>query len=260
MKALTFDVIEQLQKSAGIVSSEEASAEEKVKALDLILSYVDDIDTANDFCKIGGLFILLPCLESTIPDIREKAALLVAEMAQNNPYCQKELLDGGVLPKLMNMLNESDTEIAGIRAISCLVRGYEPSLKKFISIGGIKCLIGFLQSNNKKLVTRVAFFLDSLCIEHQEIQKELYELKAFETIIPLIQPKFEYDECLEKLLSLLCTLLQNFDGIREPANSAIKHSLKQSLEQIIQKTGDKPECEETIECSNKILMQLNENP
>lgn len=224
-----------------------------MNALDTILNYVDDIDTANDFCKIGGLFVLLPCLESAIPTIREKTVLLMAEMAQNNPFCQKELLDGGVLPKLMNLLQDKSTEIAAIRSISCLVRGYEPSSKEFIKIGGIECLLGCLQSENEKVVFRSSFLLNSICMDFSSIRNQLFEMGAIKVIIPLIQPKCEYDASLETLLSLLWLVVGDSDI------DSNYHSLINVLEEIVLKSENKPECKETVDFCQKLLERLHEN-
>lgn len=254
MKALTVDVIEQLQRSAQIVASQSASEEEKINALDSILNHVDDIDTANDFCKIGGLFVLSPCLDSTSSEIRNKAALLSAELAQNNPYCQKELLESGLLPKLMNLLSKNDTVIAGLRAISCLVRNYEPCSDAFIEIGGVECLLGCLQQkNNEKLITRAAFLLNSLSIDNPDIRNVLLNSNVVEFTIPLIQPKLEYDVCLESLLLLLCSVIEytgNFKASQYPDFKAI-------LRDIIKYVSDKPECSETIEYSQKLLKYIS---
>lgn len=252
LKSLTVDVIEQLQNAAAVVGSESSSEEDKVNALDTILNYVDDIDTANDFCKIGGLFVLLPCLESTIPTIREKTILLMAEMAQNNPFCQKELLDGGVLPKLMNLLGDKSMEIAAIRSISCLVRGYEPSSKEFLKIGGIECLLKCLQSENEQVVSRSSFLLRSICIDFPYIRIRLCEMGALKIIIPLIQPRCEYNASLETLLSLLCLFGDfGFDPNYD--------SLVNILEEIVLKSGNKPECKETVDYCQQLLERLNKN-
>lgn len=140
------DVIEQLQLAAEVIGCESSSKESKISSLDTILNYVDDIDTSIDFCKIGGLFVLLRSLNSPYSEIRNKSALLVAELAQNNPFCQEKLLEAGILPKLMNLLNEKETAVNGIRALSCLIRGHEPCFKAFIENGrNIECLLGCFQ-------------------------------------------------------------------------------------------------------------------
>ncbi|XP_055305643.1 hsp70-binding protein 1 [Sitodiplosis mosellana] len=255
LKALTIDVIEQLQTAAETIGSETATEDMKVNAMDTILNYVDDIDTAIDFCKIGGLFVLLPCLCSPYSAIRKKSARLVAELAQNNPYCQQQLLAADVLPKLMDLLTESETAIDGIRAISCLVRSYEPCLNAFTEIGGLECLLGCLQqSEQEKLITRAAFLLNSLCNDFPRIKDELIKLKVIEMIIPLIQPSTEYNICLETLLSALCSLTESNEAIERCRT--VEFNFASTLDEIIKVAHDKDECKEIVEYSRLLLKNI----
>lgn len=250
LKALTVDVIEQLQKAAGILGSESTTLDQKTNALDDILNYVDDIDTAMDFCKIGGLHVLLPSLESPYAEIRNKSASLIAELAQNNPYCQQQIIEIDVLPKLMNLLCEQETLATSLRAISCVVRSYEPGLREFTKLGGLECLLGCLQkSNDEKLITRTAFFLNSLCSDFPEICDDLVKSKAIEMIMPLVRPTAEYNAALEILLSLLCTLIEKADT----NNVSTYVSFREPLQEIIKLASDKAECKEIVEYSEKLL-------
>lgn len=251
MKALTVDVVEQLQKAAGVIGSENATIDEKMNALDNILNYVDDIDTANDFLKIGGLFVLVPCLESTHAEIRNKSASLIAELAQNNPYCQKQITEAEVLPKLMNLLSENKTLAGGLRAVSCVIRSYEPATRLFVEIGGLECLLGCLQrTSDEKLITRAAFLLNSLCLDFPDICDDLVKLKAIEMIIPLVQSKAEYNVALENVLCLLCSLAEKADS-----NDFAKNvNFQVALEDMIKLTSE--DCKETVEYCQKLLRMV----
>lgn len=249
VKALTIDVIKRLQEAAGVISSINSSVDEKIDALDDIVNYVDDIDTAADFCKIGGIFVLLSCLEYPHDEIRNKSATLVSEIAQNNPYCQKQLMDSNILPKLMNLLSEEATLATGLRAVSCVVRSNEPGLKEFMKLGGLECLLGCLQkSNDEKVVTRAAFFLNSLCTDFPEICNDLRLLGAIDMITPLIKPQAEYNVALENLLSLLCSLLDKADS-----NVPVNEGFVGVLEETIKLANDKSEAEEMVEYCQKLL-------
>lgn len=248
-------MIEQLQKASQTIGSDSASEDEKLDALETILNYIDDIDTACDFCKIGGLFVLSGCLSSPHTQIRCKAALLVAELAQNNPYCQKALLEAEILPQLMNLLSEDDTSTDGLRAVSCLVRNYGPCLAAFIEIGGLECLLGcFLQTDNEKLITRAIFLLNSLCNEFPYVLDELIKLKAIDFILPIIQPKPDYDIVLETALSSLCLFTENDEAASRCQSP--EFNFRSKLDEILQIAGDKPECKEIVEYSNVLLKRL----
>lgn len=76
-----------------------------------------------DFHKIGGFTIFTPCFNCIHAKLRANACDLLAELSQNNPYCQKVILDNGFVPLLLNILNkdnEDDTVcIKAVYAVSC---------------------------------------------------------------------------------------------------------------------------------------------
>lgn len=255
LKALTIDVVEELQKAARVLASDTATEDEQLEALETIMEYVIDIDTAIDFCKIGGLTNLLLCLSSPYAKVRATSASLIAELAQNNPYCQKALLDVDVLPKLIALLNEPETATNGIHAISCLVRSYEPTLTAFIEVGGLECLIGCLQQiDQQKLITRALFLLNSLCADFPDVREEFIKLKVVEHIIDLLKPVDEYDVSVETALSVLCMLTESTDAINRCQTSEL--NLKSIIDNIIELAGDRPECREIVEYAQLLLRKV----
>lgn len=255
LKTLTIDVVEELQKAAHVLASDTATEDEQLVALETIMEYVIDIDTAIDFCKIGGLTNLLICLNSPFAKVRATSASLIAELAQNNPFCQKALLDVDVLPKLIALLNESDTATNGIHAISCLVRSYEPTLTAFIEVGGLECLIGCLQQiDHQKLITRALFLLNSLCADFPDVREEFIKLKVVEYIIEILKPVDEYDVSVETALSVLCMLTESTDAINRCQTSEL--NLKSIIDNIIELAGDRPECREIVEYAQLLLRKV----
>ena len=80
LKSMTVDVIEELNIAMRTLMKDgESSEDEQVQALEVVTSFVADMDTANDFCKIGGFSILLPCLNSKYSEVRSETALLIGE-------------------------------------------------------------------------------------------------------------------------------------------------------------------------------------
>lgn len=255
LRSLTIDVVEQLQKSAAIIGSDESSGDDKLDAMEIILNYVDDIDTATDFCKIGGLYVLKPSLASDYPTVRCKAASIVAELAQNNPYCQKELLEMDFLPAIMNLLSEKETTPDGLRALSGLVRSYEPCLNAFIDIGGIECLLGCLQQlDQEKTLARTMFLLSSLCADFPSLREKLIGLKVVDLIVAAIQPQEEYNFCLETALSVLCTLTEDSEAVERCRTN--ESDFSKTLQEIITLANNKTECQETIAYSELLLERM----
>lgn len=171
LNSMTVNVIEQLENASKILTDNGSGEDEQIEAIEIILDYVDNIDTANDFCKIGGLSIVLLCIErSKYESVRAKSAALIAELAQNNVFCQKQLLEMNALSILIGLLSNAGTSINGIRAISCVVRNYEPCAAAFIDIGGLECILGCLQSNQEKLLTQSLFLMCTLCTEYPGVR------------------------------------------------------------------------------------------
>lgn len=106
-------------------------------ALERIADFVDNIDVANDFYKIGGFAIFGACLNSPHSGIRWKAADIIAELTQNNPFCQERILEMGLMPILLGMVDTDDSEQARIKAL------YAVSCKSTTNAHMLQALIKF---------------------------------------------------------------------------------------------------------------------
>ncbi|XP_076244379.1 hsp70-binding protein 1 isoform X2 [Calliopsis andreniformis] len=171
LSSLSCNVIEELQKAIKILSNivelrPEDDTSQHESALERIADYVDNIDIANDFYKIGGFAIFGPCLNSPHSSIRWRAADVIAELAQNNPFCQERFLETGLFPILLNMIDTDPAEAARIKAlyaVSCIVREHPISLRYMDINDGYSVLLRAMQSSVTKLQIKSAFLLSSLC-------------------------------------------------------------------------------------------------
>lgn len=243
---MTVDVVTQLEKASRQLSSSTATEDEQIEAIEIIEEYVDNMDAANDFCKIGGLEIILPCLSSEHQLVRAKTASLIAELAQNNPYCQKQLLDVDALPKLINLLLEPDSAPSAIHAISCSVRNFEPALAAFIDIGGLECILGCLQRlDEEKVIVRSLFLLSSISAEFPPVRDELIKLRAVDQIVAMLRPSSEYDVRLETALSALCLFTENQGALLRCQESEL--GIHKTLNDIQVAASGNPACSEIID-------------
>lgn len=249
LNSMTVNVIEQLEMAAQVLTTNESSEAEQVEAIEIILDYVDNMDTANDFCKIGGLNIILPCMASSpYASVRSKSASLIAELSQNNPFSQKMLLELNVLPKLIELLSDSETSTAAIRAISCVVRSYEPCAAAFIDMGGLECILGCLQSDEEKLLVQSLFLMCSLCTEYPGVRDEFVKLKAVEQIIELLRPASKFDVRLEATLCAMNILTENVEAASRCRESHL--NVRSTLQDIIKEANNKPECQVRVFCDD----------
>lgn len=63
----------------------------------------------KDFQKLGGIEVLWKCLCSENVEIRSGACDIVAELCQNNPYCQRFLTENRVLKCLVEIIDNDTT-------------------------------------------------------------------------------------------------------------------------------------------------------
>ncbi|KAF5833821.1 armadillo-type protein [Dunaliella salina] len=82
------------------------SLEDEEALLEELADWVTSIDHARDLHAIGGLPTLLGLMDNnTAPSLRWRAAEVAATCMANNPAVQQWFLDGGLLPKLLGLLD-----------------------------------------------------------------------------------------------------------------------------------------------------------
>lgn len=77
----------------------------------------------SDFYKLGGFAILPICLGSENDKIRSRASSILAELCQNNPFCQARALECGLFNVMLHLApSEKGMALAKcISAISCKI-------------------------------------------------------------------------------------------------------------------------------------------
>jgi hypothetical protein len=112
----------------------------KILALEELLDMVDDIDIANDLAKAGlgeiakAMTYQLGQNNENAIKIRERACWIMSTLAQNNPYCQNELLKQGVLPIVAQLYqSEIHPKIVHklLSVVSAMVRDFPEGLGFF---------------------------------------------------------------------------------------------------------------------------------
>ncbi|XP_049839749.1 hsp70-binding protein 1 isoform X3 [Schistocerca gregaria] len=170
LKSLTFDVIEELLKAINILKNagtleleDDPSACEA--ALDTITQHVDNMDTANDFHKIGGFCIFHPCLDSAHSSLRWRAAEIIAELTQNNPYCQQRILEANLLQPLLNLVDNDPASQVRVKALYAI--SYE-----LCKMGFIEQLIGLVGPEGSPAVEHLLSAVVALVSDHELSQQE----------------------------------------------------------------------------------------
>lgn len=119
---MTVNIAEELQRDVKTLLNvadvrEEDDPSECEAALERLADWTDSTDVANDFYKIGGFSIFGACLNSPHSGIRWRVANLIAEITQNNPFCQEKVLQAGFMPILLSMVDTDPSELARVKAL-----------------------------------------------------------------------------------------------------------------------------------------------
>lgn len=257
LKSLTVDVVERLETAMKQIANLPAYSEaEQLESLEVIQSFVEDIDTANDFNKIGGFTIIHPLLNSNYENIRASGATLIAELAQNNPHCQHELVQLNVFPRLIEMLMDKEQKVAcaAMHAVSCMTRGNAESLKVFKDLGGLECILGCLQTEHEKLHNKVAFLISALASEFPDIREELIELNGIQFLANTLKPITEFCIKTENILSALSILCAS--PVAACKLNSLDGGVESVLKSIVNNNKKSDDCREIVEHSLRILVKL----
>ncbi|KAK7316568.1 hypothetical protein RJT34_00130 [Clitoria ternatea] len=114
------------------------SLEDRLRALQELLELVEPIDNANDLNKLGGLSAVTRELNHSDTDIRTVAAWVLGKASQNNPIVQQQILELGVLSRLMTMAKSNSIEEANkaLYAVSAVIRNNVASQELFYAEAG----------------------------------------------------------------------------------------------------------------------------
>ncbi|KAK1127650.1 hypothetical protein K0M31_003148 [Melipona bicolor] len=244
LSSLSCNVIEELQRAIKLLSNvidlrPDDDTSEHESALERIADFVDNIDIANDFYKIGGFTIFGPCLNSPHSSIRWRAADLIAELAQNNPFCQEKFLETGLFPTLLNMIDTDPAETVRIKAlyaVSCIVREHPISLTYMDLNDGYSVLLRAMQSPIKKLQIKSAFLLSSLCNKENvnNLKLSLVNMGLIEQVTGLLAIGDLLPEIRDQLLNILDGLTNDdfVPALKECRRSEL--GLESTLERYIE--------------------------
>eukprot|EP00106_Octopus_bimaculoides_P021688 XP_014789130.1 PREDICTED: hsp70-binding protein 1-like [Octopus bimaculoides] len=217
LNSLTESPVRRMKECIRILKSPNSENEDddKEAALEELLEWCEYIDFAIDFFKIGGFEILPSLLHDPNSELRWRTLDLIAALVQNNPFCQKAVLDSELLNTMMDVLDNDSTtsvRIKALHAISCLCREEPSAQDNFIKRDGFSYLMRAMQADVEKLKIKSAFLLRNIVNQKPAVKGRFYGL--YEGLLAILtdhprsledckQPQLEFIEILqEKLKSL----------------------------------------------------------
>ncbi|VVC97869.1 unnamed protein product [Leptidea sinapis] len=220
LKSLTVDIAELLHKAIKVLTDSEkiksiqfgSELPEDVEAsFNSLMEFIDDIDISNDFYKVGGFAMFPICFSSENDQVRSRASRVLAELCQNNPFCQARALECGLVNVLLHMVGteRGETLASCISALSCACREFKPSCEEVIAQEGCETLANILSTAQGPARTKVAFFVTYLCQQHPPAREKFIKLNIVKILAEQI--KSGRDSSSEHLLSIIHSLLESLD-------------------------------------------------
>ncbi|EDV41144.1 uncharacterized protein Dana_GF10869 [Drosophila ananassae] len=257
LTAMTTDASKELKAALIVLEDGESSLDEKKDSFEVIRSHIDDLDNANSLVKLGGNKAVLRCIKDEADsELRISAIETVAEMAQNNIFCQNALINDKFLPELVKNLSNNNENIvrSSIYAISSLIRNFEPGYKEFKRVKGIKALVPCLKSSNTNLYIKAAFLIASLTSKDKSVREDFVKAEVFPVLLDNLKPVKEFDVKQETTLFALSSLSLETD--LKLSTEKRKEALA-TLEQIISKNKQSQDCEDMVSYARSIVDNLN---
>ncbi|XP_002167910.2 hsp70-binding protein 1 isoform X1 [Hydra vulgaris] len=162
------------------------------------------------FNNLGGLNACLIFLTSSYSSIQWRVADLIANAVQNNVKCQETVLSKNGLQTLIQVLEESETDIVKVKclyAISSLIGGNNRAECLFIDLDGVSLVSSLLKSEVQKIRLKATFLLQKITSTDAGNKLNLSSL------IPLLINILKKDPCEEHeaVIGTLTNVLQSKD-------------------------------------------------
>ena len=244
LAGMSVDVVKELVEAIKVLNSSSvgdpnASDEEIEKieyVFDCIGDWVGQVDMANNFHKIGGFIGLKNCLTSCHGSLRNQAANIIAELSQNNPYCQENFVKEKFLEMLFQIMkSDYEVQVKGMYAISCIVRENALAQEWFLQNNGPQIVLGSTmeKTKNEKLRTKACFFISAICEENGDLKQAFIDMGFPRQILTLMQLE-EHQQNHEHMARALSVVLTD-EVKKELVNSSelnLKSFLQERLELI----------------------------
>mmetsp|Transcript_143991 Transcript_143991/g.203730 ORF Transcript_143991/g.203730 Transcript_143991/m.203730 type:complete len:359 (-) Transcript_143991:32-1108(-) len=214
LKVLETPKGENVAEQEDVDLSEESFIQSKVESLEHLQDFVENLDLAEDFIKIGGLDAVLNMLMSDHKELRSKAAEILATLVQNHPKNQKVVLEKGGLDMLMRNWNHetcsTKERVKLLLAIASLIRGSNEATKQFLTkYHGVALLLKQITETELTSSNEDGTAVDQHVLKLQ--RKALFLVQYIITAVAQIRPVI----CKSLVQSLTVSMFASDIDIRE---------------------------------------------
>lgn len=257
LNAMTVNPVERMKGCIDCLKNTSSTEEEKIQALEELIEWCENIDYSIDFHKIGGFELFPQLLSDEEAEVRWQTLELVACMVQNNPYCQKAVLQNKMLPLFLEILDKDDNptvKVKALYAVSCLVRDCPEAQKEFTDNDGFSVLMRAMQQDVEKLKIKAAFMLSALCNNTPEYKDILCDIGMIDQLVGHLDE--EHCNFHEHVMSALLSIVQEHPrSVEECQRSELE--LHRKLQQRIQFLKDKDKFIEEKQYAEELLQLIS---
>eukprot|EP01023_Acetabularia_acetabulum_P061132 TRINITY_DN7377_c0_g1_i1.p1 TRINITY_DN7377_c0_g1~~TRINITY_DN7377_c0_g1_i1.p1 ORF type:complete len:330 (+),score=63.41 TRINITY_DN7377_c0_g1_i1:79-990(+) len=255
----TQDPVARMKENLVDLQNPQTPTQQKQKNLEEISELVEQIDFANDFYKIGGLPEMLKILQSKEQQnllLKEQAMEIIAVCIQNNHQLKQLFFQDGILPVLVDQLNEVQNvqnQQKALLAISSLIRDFELAQQKFVDEGGISKLMSFIKQPVQIRLARKAMMLLTHLFRKDSDLLQYLQQKDVDGLIESL--KVDDRDIHEAALQLLLVVCQDKDRLIN--EQKLKDGIIGLQNAINQGGEDKQESErESLELCEALLSEI----
>lgn len=218
-----------------------------------VQQYIDVVDYAKDFERMGGFQVFPDLLDYPSSLVRVETCALIAELVQNNPHCQRAaFLSARRLMRLLDSETDDEVRCKALYALSCMVRQNRDAYANFEKLGGPTVLRRTLfETPNRRLKTKASFLVATLCAQEESFRHTLATSEFARDTVDLL-PHVDGD-CRQFLLSSLLSLATHSAQPLLSELPAVKEALVAMLAGFIREHRDVAQFQEEVQYSTEIL-------
>lgn len=261
LNTLTESPVRRMKECIRILKTPTNEEYDKEAALEELMEWCEYIDFAIDFYKIGGFDILSPLLQDPDPELRWRTLDLIGSMVQNNPFCQKAVLDAGLLDTLMKVLDTDEKHTVRIKAlfaISCLCREAPTAQDSFIKNDGFSYLMRAMQADVEKLKIKSAFLMRNIVKDHPAVKDTLCDMGMLEQLIGHLREDHSlfHEHLMACLVSIVTDHSRSLEDCMRP-----QLQLTEILQEKLKSLHGRDEFREELDHTKELLqmMKLSNN-
>ncbi|KAM9795592.1 nucleotide exchange factor SIL1 [Neosynchiropus ocellatus] len=158
-------------------NSSSTTTEQRLSILEELEYMVHQVDNAQILCTMGGLQLILTCLNSSDSRLQEYSAFVLGSALASNPAVQVKAVESGALTSLLTALATArpfSVKKKVLFAVASLLRHFPYAQQHFLSHGGLQVMSAvFRADSGGPLRARIITMIYDMIREKELVSQEL---------------------------------------------------------------------------------------